>query len=474
MPKKILIIDDDTDLCLLLSKFLKKNGYEVDTAFSGNKGLAKYKSENFDAVISDYRLGDMNGSELIEKLKQVDNKAIILIITGYSDIRHAIEVIRLGAYDYIPKPLIPEEVLSILKQMTTDNIVNQRKNMVEGGTVLQDDSNAGQYFIGSSASTTSLYQQVEVVAPTNYSVILYGESGTGKEVVARTIHNRSKRSKYPFVAIDCGTLSRELAASELFGHVKGAFTGALLDKVGHIELANRGTLFLDEISNLSLDTQAVLLRTIQERIFKRVGCNKEIACDIRIIVASNENIKSAYQQGKFREDLYHRLNEFAISLPPLRERKDDIIPLAEYFLEKSCIENGKRVTGFTDAVIGAFRSYHWHGNLRELRNVVRRAVLLTHDEGIIDMTALLPEISENALASPTVHSHAQETYPAQNSVVLLKEASFNAEYQAIMSVLRTVNFNKKRAAEILKIDRKTLYNKLKLFKGVSDLPVLKR
>lgn len=470
MPKKILIIDDDADLCLLLSRFLTKNGYQVDVAYSGNKGIAKYKAEGFDAVIADFRLGDMDGVQLIDKLKQLDSRVIVLVITGYSDIRQAIEIIKMGAYDYIPKPLIPEDVLNILKQMTATNFVMKRRQLFQEEEMASPGNgqkSAEDFFIGSSETTKALYQQVEVVAPTNYSVLLYGESGTGKEVIARTIHNYSKRADRPFVALDCGTLSRELAGSELFGHVKGAFTGALQDKVGHFELANGGTLFLDEIGNLSLDVQATLLRSIQERVFKRVGASKEVVADIRIIVASNENLKSAYQKGKFREDLYHRLNEFTIQLPPLRERPDDIRPLAEFFLRKSCDENEKEIPGFSQNVLQAFQRYPWYGNLREMRNVIRRAVLLTPADAMIEETALLPEIFEDNSATAAVANPGQAAMTSgsqfSNAPDVLKEASARAEYQAIMDVLQRVNFNKKKAAELLNIDRKTLYNKLKLF-----------
>ncbi|WP_018629117.1 sigma-54-dependent transcriptional regulator [Niabella aurantiaca] len=454
MPHKLLIIDDDADLCQLLTRYLLKNGYEVETAYSGNKGIAKYKTGRFDAVIADYRLGDMDGAQLVRELKYLNNQAAILIITGYSDIRPAIEVTRLGAFDYIPKPLVPEEVLELLKKMIT------RSEGSGPAPVSQSSTGAfsEEYYIGKAKATHALYQQVNVVAPTNYSVILYGESGTGKEVIARTIHDNSKRSGKPFVALDCGTLSRELAGSELFGHVKGAFTGALQDKEGHFEMANSGTLFLDEIANLSPDIQAILLRIIQERKFKRVGGNREIGADVRIIVASNEDLKIACQKGRFREDLYHRLNEFAIHLPALRDRRDDIRPLAAFFLTNACAESEKQVNGFSDEVLEAFQAYDWPGNLREMRNVVRRAVLLTPAGGVVEEEVLAPEIMDfYKQAGP------ETEMPAGPPRDLLKEVAGRAEYQAIMAVLQKVNFNKKKAAELLKIDRKTLYNKLKLF-----------
>lgn len=384
---------------------------------------------------------------------------LILIITGYSDIRPAIEVTRLGAFDYIPKPLVPEEVLKLLKKMTDpDFATGQAARNVQTDTA----SFLQQYYVGKSKTVQDVYHQVSVVAPTNYSVILYGESGTGKEVIARTIHHSSTRSDQPFVALDCGTLSRELAASELFGHVKGAFTGALQDKEGHFEMANGGTLFLDEIGNLTPDIQAILLRIIQERKFKRVGGTKEISIDIRIIVASNENLKAACSNGKFREDLFHRLNEFAIHLPALRHRKDDIGPLAEFFLKKSCEESAKTITGFSEAAFAAFLRYDWPGNLRELRNAVRRAVLLTEDNGTVNEEALL---IEGADPKEITDNPAENGQQPDSEKDLLKEVAGRAEYNAIMTVLKKVNFNKKKAAEVLNIDRKTLYNKLKLFSG---------
>ncbi len=468
MANKVLIIDDDVDLCLLLSRFLAKKGFITEVAYSGHKGLTIYKADKFDAVISDYRLGDMDGTKLISSLKEIDPHAAILIITGYSDIKTAVEVIKLGAYDYITKPLIPDEVVTMLNQMMqkTSPEMAARANGDPARKMNPVPQNG--YFKGVSPAALDLYEQAKIVAGTNYSVVLYGESGTGKEVIARTIHEMSHRSDRPFVALDCGTLSRELAGSELFGHMKGAFTGALADKEGHFELAEGGTLFLDEIGNLSLEVQAGLLRVIQERKFKRVGGNKEIATDVRIIVASNENLKLAYQKGRFREDLYHRFNEFSIYLPPLRERKEDIIPLSDFFLEQCCMETGKSISGFDEEVLNIFLKHNWPGNLRELRNVVRRSILLTKEGGKIGVNTLAPEIINAYSASDGMMQYEEASLlPKENSEIistdLLKGVASRAEYNTIMSVLQKVNFNKKKAAELLKIDRKTLYNKLKGF-----------
>ena len=286
MKKRILIIDDDIDICTLLSRFLNKEGYETDVAYTGSKGVAKFKESNFDIILCDYRLGDKDGRDVLAELKAINPQAVVLIITGYSDIKTAVEVIKLGAYDYITKPLIPAEVLNVISS-ALKNSQTAVKSVVAPAASTGSTSPAnspakkiavktsGEYLVGESESTKELYRQIEIIAPTNYSIILYGESGTGKEVIAKTIHQYSDRRGKPFIAMDCGTLSKELAGSEMFGHVKGAFTGALADKEGHFEMANGGTLFLDEVANLGLDIQATLLRVIQERKFKRVAVPKK-------------------------------------------------------------------------------------------------------------------------------------------------------------------------------------------------------
>ena len=486
MKKKILIIDDDLDMCLVLSKFLLRNGYDVETANSGAKGIIKFKEDNFDIVICDFRLGDRDGKDILKEIKSISPDTIVLIITGYSDIKIAVDVIKMGAYDYITKPLIPDEVLSVLSAAlqipeTSNNIGNNFANKNHGERLPSKKMVVnGEFLVGEAGATKDLYKQIEIVAPTNYSIILYGESGTGKEVIAKTIHSLSDRADKPFIAMDCGTLSKELSGSELFGHVKGAFTGALTDKEGHFELANGGTLFLDEVANLTYEIQASLLRVIQERKFKRVGGNKEMPVDVRIIVASNENLQEAYRKGKFREDLYHRFNEFSINLPPLRDRKKDIPLFADFFLQKAKSELNRDIEGFEEDVMQMFTHYSWPGNLREFRNVVRRSVLLTQ-AGKVNARTLPWEItntdSTHAAAPPAfAHRHEEEMLAvAQNNAAVppravydLKDAASKAEYEAIMNVLKQVNFNKTKAAEILKIDRKTLYNKIKGFEEINS------
>ncbi len=472
--KRILLIDDDMDMCTLLGRFLQRKGFETDAAYSGNKGIAKFKEQHFDVVLCDFRLGDKEGREVLKEIKEINPHAVVIIITGYSDIKIAVDVIKHGAFDYITKPLIPEEVVNVINKSLLDpagtvTTVASRKNT--GGITSE-----GEFLKGQAGATRELYKQIELVAPTNYSIILYGESGTGKEVMAKTIHLSSVRKDKPFVALDCGTLSKELVGSELFGHMKGSFTGALADKEGLFEVANGGTLFLDEVANLSLDIQASLLRVIQERKFKRVGGNKEINADVRILVASNENLQDAYRKGKFREDLYHRFNEFSINIPPLRERKEDIPLFANFFLKQSCAELNKEIGGFDNEVMNMFINYSWPGNLREFRNVIRRAALLTNTGAIgskvlpWEMTQHNPLKEEHATtnytaAVPETMLNAAPTQHLSRPAFDLKNAASQAEYETIMNVLKQVNFNKSKAADILKIDRKTLYNKLRVYES---------
>ena len=471
MNKKILIIDDDLDMCTLLSRFLGKKGYDVDSAHSASKGIAKVAEGSFDIVLCDFRLGDKDGKDVLVKIKEIDPETIVIIITGYSDIKTAVDVIKLGAFDYITKPLVPDEVINVIEKALAapadDHVTPSVNAPVAKNKKSYIISANKEFLVGQDGETAQLYRQIEIVASTNYSIILYGESGTGKEVIAKTIHECSNRKDKPFIAMDCGTLSKELAGSELFGHVKGAFTGAVVDKEGHFELANGGTLFLDEVTNLSYEIQAALLRVIQERKFKRVGGTKEMDVDIRIIVASNENLQDAYRKGKFREDLYHRFNEFSINLPPLRNRKVDIPLFADFFLDKTNKELNKNIEGYEDDVQEMFLNYNWPGNLREFRNVVRRAVLLTPSGKIT--SKVLPWEITNSYTHPTNTPQKMGSDTAETPVpkdLDLKDAAAKAEYDTIMNVLKDVNFNKTKAAEILKIDRKTLYNKIKIYQSL--------
>jgi two-component system response regulator HydG len=514
MPK-ILVIDDDRDICLLLKRFLTKHNYEVAEVYAGKKALDLLNSFTPDLVLCDFRLDDMDGTTLLVKIKELLPEVPVIIMTGYSDIKIAVEVMKLGAYDYIGKPLFPDEILVTIKKAlqpqptvtTHATTTAQAAPAYTTPTTTEDDGAAvareqkqhlvfsGDYIFGDSEPFKKILKQIDLVAPTSYSIIIYGESGSGKEAIAQEIHKRSRRKTMPFVAIDCGAMSKELAGSELFGHEKGAFTGALNQKIGNLEIANGGTVFLDEIGNLSYDIQVSLLRVVQERKMRRVGGTKDIDLDIRIIVASNEKLWDIARKGKFREDLYHRFNEFSIVVPPLRERKEDIMVFARHFLLQTNKELEKNVKGFSKEVEDIFKSYIWYGNLRELKNVIKRATLLA--EGSFVEAHTLPfEISnftrlqfdeapdtssyntqsepKQAIVTPIIPSPISEAeiprpHPHHShSELSLKNASIDAEYETIIEALKKSNFNKSKAAKLLNIDRKTLYNKMKQYQEFNN------
>ncbi len=469
MMKKILIVDDDTDICNLLSRFLIKKGFETEVAYRGATAFELLKNSKFDLMLCDFRLGDTDGLQILDKMHQQEIFIPVIIITGYSDIKLAVNVIKAGAFDYVTKPLIPDEILSIINKALNDE--EDSAQTLTSRNLRSSKGFSGKLVKGKSNQTKELMKQIDLVAPTNYSVIIYGESGSGKEAVAQTIHEKSDRKGKPFIAMDCGAISKELAGSELFGHEKGSFTGALNQKLGHFEMANGGTLFLDEVANLSYDIQISLLRVIQERKMKRIGGNKEIMLDVRIIIASNENLIDAYKKGKFREDLFHRFNEFSITVPPLRDRTQDIMIFADHFLESASTELGKEIKGFSDEVKVAFQKYSWPGNIRELKNVIKRAALLSTSDQI-EIDAIPPDIVAGNLIFATEHSKplhetvasyaSDEPIPVNKyGSVNLKEAALEAEFETIMNVLKKVQFNKSKAAKLLNIDRKTLYNKMK-------------
>lgn len=491
--EKILIIDDDKDLCFVLKRFLSKHGFEVLEATSGRAALEILDSVEPNLILCDFRLEDMSGSSILRKIKEKNPSVPVIIITGYSNIKTAVEVMKLGAMDYVTKPLLPDEILLTIKKALnasteekTGNVESQPEDLVAKEQEKLQMINAkrqaesGGPIFGDSPDFKNILNQIDLVAPTNYSIIIYGESGSGKEVIAQEIHKRSRRSNKPFIAIDCGTLSRELAGSELFGHEKGSFTGAIGQKAGSFELANGGTIFLDEIANLPYDVQVTLLRVVQERKMRRVGGTKDIDLDVRIIVASNRKLWDAARTGQFREDLYHRFNEFQISVPPLRERANDIMVFANHFLMQTNRELGKNVKRFSPEVEDVFRKYVWHGNLRELKNVVKRATLLS-DSSVIDIKSIPFELvnhrklqfdSSAEQAAPVKEAAtataAVASTPAQPREPGLKSVSIDAEYEWILETLKKVDFNKSKAAKLLKIDRKTLYNKIKQYKDLNN------
>jgi two-component system response regulator HydG len=470
MKEKILIIEDDQALRQLLERFLASNGFSTEVASNGLAGIAAFQKNPANIVVCDFKLGDLEATDVLQKIKEIDPQVPFIIITGYSDIRNAINVIKLGALDYLTKPLIPEELLQIIKRALQHEVDDRMGKNEKTSKKTNNNSSAsnGSNIFSNSNHSKELLRQIDLVAPTNYSVIIYGESGVGKEAVAQTIHKRSNRSNAPFVALDCGAMSKELAGSELFGHEKGAFTGALATKIGQFELANGGTLFLDEIANLSYDIQSSLLRVIQERKAKRIGGTKEIPFDVRIIAASNENLVECCKKGKFREDLFHRFNEFQLTIEPLRKRKEDILFYAQYFLKNANKELDKNIEGFDEEVENLFVNYSWYGNLREMKNIIRRSALLSDGRNVSANTLpvdfsneVQSSMTENTInTSETISTISPEKKEKKTN---LKAIALEAEYAMIIEVLKQVNYNKSKAAKILNVNRKTLYNKMKSY-----------
>ncbi|PXX31555.1 sigma-54 dependent transcriptional regulator [Arenibacter sp. ARW7G5Y1] len=445
MPK-LLIIEDDAAFCQMLQKFLIRNGYDVDVSFTAQDAKTKFKASAYNLVLTDLRLPNYDGLQLLSDIKEVNPKTQVIVMTGYAEVGSAVEAMKKGAYDYISKPFTPEEILmqikSALSQETKLQLDNTPKESlkVESG---EDGTQDHRVVVGISEASKKLHEYIKLVAPTDMSVLITGESGTGKEVTARAIHDNSKRTAHNFVAVDCGAIPKEIATSEFFGHVKGSFTGAVEDKKGHFEAANGGTLFLDEIGNLSYENQIQLLRALQERKIKRVGSNKEIEVDIRIVTATNEDLTEAVENGSFREDLFHRINEFSVEIPSLEERYEDLPLFADFFLRKANQSLGKKVKGFSEDVEDIFKQYHWPGNLRELQNVIKRAVLLTSGD-LVEKGALPKEVYRSKENNVKVDNFSKADY----------------EKEQIVKALKQSNFNKSKAAKLLQITRKTLYNKI--------------
>ncbi len=454
--KSVLIVEDDITYGMMLKTWLAKKGFVVNSASSIARAQKLIETEEPDLILSDLRLPDRDGLDLLRWLGQKELFIPLIIMTGYADIQSAVMAMKEGASDYIAKPVNPEELLKKMEEAL--KAAPKRKTAAEGLGATPAPAKAeratadlkpaaaawSEYLEGESEAARQLYNYVRLVAPTNMSVLVNGASGTGKEYVAHRIHSLSKRADKPFIAIDCGAIPKELAASEFFGHVKGAFTGALSDKTGAFVAANGGTIFLDEIGNLSYEVQVQLLRALQERIIRPVGSTREISVDVRLVSATNENLEQAIERGAFREDLYHRINEFTLRIPQLKDRREDILLFAKFFLDQANREMDKQVVGFDEKVSRAMLDYHWPGNLRQMKNVVRRATLLAQGKYITldDMGAL------------------QVAPPQPVSMALRNEET---EKQRIVEALKQTGYNKSRAALLLGIDRKTLYNKLKLY-----------
>ncbi|MCC2781367.1 sigma-54 dependent transcriptional regulator [Parabacteroides distasonis] len=433
----ILIVEDDITFSLMLTTWLGKKGFVVRSSSSVSDAKRRLGEEAFDLVISDLRLPDSDGIDLLKWLKSTHPSLPLIMMTSYAEIQTAVQAMKLGAADYIAKPLNPDELLGKIKELV---------RVEEKAPARAPVSSAPDLYIeGQSQAARQLYEHVRLVAPTDMSVLVTGASGTGKEYIARRIHEQSNRSKAPFVAVDCGAIPKELAASEFFGHVKGSFTGAIENKTGAFVAAQGGTIFLDEIGNLTYEVQVQLLRALQERKVKPIGSNQEIAINVRLISATNENLRQAIEKGDFREDLYHRINEFTIRIPDLKERKEDLLLFANHFLDLANSELQKDIIGFDNDTMQLFQSYSWPGNLRQMKNVIKYATLLATGR-YITRKELPEELTENL--------------PSHTNIQL---KNVEHERDLIRKALQECGNNKTRAAQLLGIDRKTLYNKLKIY-----------
>lgn len=450
MAQQIHIVEDDVAFGKMLSSFLERKGFGVSVSLTGQHARKALSESSFDLLITDLKLPDDSGLALLEFSQKTAPLTKVILMTGYAEVDTAVKAIKKGALDYISKPFRPEELLMII-EADSQNIEPSEEPISKSvglkKPAFQPTSEKPKFVVGISEASKKFNEYLKLVGPTDMCVLIQGESGTGKEVAAKAIHDFSGRSDRNFVAVDCGAIPKEIAASEFFGHIKGSFTGAVNDKKGHFEAADGGTLFLDEVGNLSYENQIQLLRALQERRIKPVGSNAEIEVDVRIISATNEDLQKAVSEGKFREDLYHRLNEFSIQIPSLYHRKEDLFLFIEYFLNEANKSLGKEVLGLSKAVEEAFQNYAWPGNLRELRNVIKRSVLLTNG----------PLIPLEAIPREVLFSEKTKKEPVDYS----KETN---EKQLILNALKEADFNKTKAAKMLNITRKTLYNKLAYYK----------
>ena len=432
----ILIVEDDLTFATMLKTWLGKQGFQISTAGDLSKAHKLLEHQSYDLILSDLRLPEGDGLSLLDWMQKHGLVVPLIVMTSYADVQNAVNAMKQGACDYIAKPVQPAMLLEKIEDaLSASSPTLSKKNT---------DSEEAQ---------TGAEAHPALVAPTPLSVLINGASGTGKEYVAHRIHQLSKRADKPFVAIDCGAMLKELAASEFFGHVKGSFTGAVADKTGAFVEANGGTLFLDEVGNLSYDVQVQLLRAIQERKIRPVGSNQEIEVDVRLVCATNENLQQAIARGEFREDLYHRLNEFTLHMPSLKDRGEDILLFANFFLDQANKELERHIVGFDATASEALLNYAWPGNLRELKNRVKRATLLAQDR----------LIHKTDLGEFNIINRGEEELPAATPFALHDK---NTEKERILQALQTAHHNKARAARLLGIDRKTLYNKIKLY----DIP----
>ncbi|MEL6820667.1 MAG: sigma-54 dependent transcriptional regulator [Calditrichota bacterium] len=440
---RILIVDDDANLRVGMSTILEDEGFEVAEAENGRDGIEKLGRGVYDLIITDYKMNEMDGLRFLEQLKQEYPSLKVIMVTGFGTIENAVEAMRLGAINYITKPIKPKKLVQVVKE--TLHVSDSDDASDEDKETRMEKYHHFHKLVGQSKAMQQVYRRIKEVAATDIPVLIVGESGTGKEMVANAVHEMSQRQKRAFVAVNTGAIPRELVASELFGHLKGAFTGAIADKKGTFEEANEGTLFLDEIGTMSQKVQISLLRVLETQVIERVGSNRSIKVDVRIIAATNENLETMIENNEFREDLYYRLNVFTVELPPLRDRKGDISYLSNYYRERFNIELNKNVTGFSPRALEALEAYQWPGNVRELRNIILRAVLSATNQ--VDVKHLPNSVVKPGLAKVNI------TFKPG---VALSEV----EKTMIIQTLKAVKGNKLKAATVLGISRRSLYNKL--------------
>jgi two-component system response regulator HydG/two-component system response regulator AtoC len=449
---RILIVDDDENLRIGIATILEDEGFEVHEAENGREGLEKLDQEVYDLIITDYKMNEMDGMRMLKQIKNEYPSIKVIMVTGFGSIEHAVEAIKLGAINYLTKPIKPKQLVQLVKnvlQVDEEDLTPQQK---------RDRLKKFYHFhqlVGQSKPMQQVYRKIKEVVPTDIPVLIIGESGTGKEMVAQAIHELSRRKNASFIAVNTGAIPKELVASELFGHLKGAFTGAIADKKGKFEEATEGTLFLDEIGTMSPEVQISLLRVLENQIIERVGSNRSIKVDVRILTATNDNLEKLIEENKFREDLYYRLNVFTIEIPPLRERQVDIPYLAKYYREMFNLELGKKVAEITAPAMDSLKSYHWPGNVRELRNIILRGVLTAKDR--IDVRHLPSNIIKPGLAQVNI------TFKPG---IALSEV----EKTMVIQTLKAVRGNKLKAATILGISRRSLYNKLEEY-NIQDAEV---
>ncbi len=432
----MLIVDDEESVRDSLYHWFIEDGYEVDSAANAKEALTKIEARNFDIVLADIKMPGMDGLEMHRRIKAINSNAIVIIMTAFASVETAVQALKDGAYDYITKPFDPDDLTHLIRNAAHQISLKNENEILKNKLVSLENI---EDIIGSSRAMTKVLKEVENVAPTNSSVIITGESGTGKELIARAIHSNSPRKFFPLVTVHCGALSEDLLESELFGHEKGAFTGAMFNRKGRFEMADGGTIFLDEIATISGKMQIELLRVLESKAFVRVGGNKEIKSDFRVICATNKDLKKMVEVGTFREDLYYRLNVVNISIPPLRERTEDIPMLVSYFIKKYCTSMSRDLLTVDSAAMQRMEEYPFPGNVRELENMIERAIVVGNGKEI-----------------------RLKDLPLDKDLIIDSNDSLNdLEKKYVLKTLDKYNWNISRTAKALKIDRVTLYNKIK-------------